>query len=106
MLLSDLQHDFVRTYITPVSSLDPGRLDALIGGDGRPRASTPNWPARASDDARIAHDVALDLRYVKQYHEVTLPIPATPGSTTIRRALSTKSTTGSTATGSRRPISS
>ena len=73
MLLSDLQHDFVRTYITPVSRLDPGRLRFLVnemiaGGSGQlAREGVP--------EARVAHEVALDLRYVKQYHEVTLPVP-------------------------------
>jgi len=35
---------------------------------------------------RIVHDVALDLRYVKQYHEVTLPVPRDAGVDAMKQA--------------------
>ncbi|MHC4225011.1 MAG: hydantoinase/oxoprolinase family protein, partial [Planctomycetota bacterium] len=73
MLLSDLQHDYVRTYITPLSRLDRARLDMLAGemiahGDEQLRQE-----GVMPDE--ITHEVALDLRYLKQYHEVTLTVP-------------------------------
>ncbi|MHC5052455.1 MAG: hydantoinase/oxoprolinase family protein [Planctomycetota bacterium] len=73
MLLSDLQHDFVRTYITPLARLDPGRLQTLVAemvAEGNAQLGREG----VADDL-IAHQVALDLRYLKQYHEVTLPVP-------------------------------
>jgi N-methylhydantoinase A len=73
MLLSDLQHDFVRTYITPLAHLEPGRLQTLVAemvAEGNAQLGREG----VADD-RIAHQVALDLRYLKQYHEVTLPVP-------------------------------
>jgi N-methylhydantoinase A len=84
MLLSDMQHDFVRTYITPVSSLDTARLETLVAemvADG-----TAQLLRERVKEERITHQVALDLRYVKQYHEVTLPIPRGAGLDAIRSA--------------------
>ncbi|MHC4135592.1 MAG: hydantoinase/oxoprolinase family protein [Planctomycetota bacterium] len=73
MLLSDLQHDFVRTYITPLAHLDPGRLQALVAemvAEGDTQLGREGVAGK-----HITHQVALDLRYLKQYHEVTLPVP-------------------------------
>jgi N-methylhydantoinase A len=72
MLLTDQQHDFVRSCIARFSELDPKRLEALVlemaeQGQGQlRRADVPQ--------DRIEHLVALDLRYLKQYHEVTVPV--------------------------------
>jgi len=73
MLLSDLQHDFVRTYITPFGDLDYRRLAEYVDEmavEGERQLLEEGLPAD-----RCRYDVALDLRYLKQYHEVTLPVP-------------------------------
>jgi len=73
MLLSDLQHDFVRTLISPLAHLDQARLQTLVAemiADGDAQLGREGV---AEED--ITHQVALDLRYLKQYHEVTLPVP-------------------------------
>jgi N-methylhydantoinase A len=72
MLMSDLQHDFVRTCISPLSALDPARLRALVSemtAEGLRQLQLEGIP-----DERTSHSVFLDLRYLKQYHEVTLPV--------------------------------
>jgi N-methylhydantoinase A len=72
MLLTDQQHDFVRSCIARFSDLDPTRLDALVlemTGQGEAQLLRADVPKD-----RIEHKVALDLRYVKQYHEVTVPV--------------------------------
>ena len=72
MLLSDLQHDFVRSYISPLSTLELGRLRALVAemvAEGEAQLEREGVAP-----AEVEHHVALDLRYVKQYHEVTLPV--------------------------------
>ena len=70
MLLTDQQHDFVRSCIGPLTALEPGRIKALVDE----MAETGETQLRCADVApeRIEHRVALDLRYVKQYHEVTV----------------------------------
>src|ERR1700687_4169206 len=73
MLLSDLKHDFVRTFVSNLDRVDWDRLDALIGemtAEGE----------RQLDEERIAparrrRHVKLDCRYVKQYHEVSFDVP-------------------------------
>ena len=73
MLLSDLQHDYVRSYVSRLADID---LDALRGlvtemiGEGDGQLALEGVP-----DERIERQVALDLRYLKQYHEVTVAVP-------------------------------
>ena len=72
MLLSDLQHDAVRSYVTPLAAADPARLAKLV-------AEMIAWGQRQLSSEGIAeskcrHEVAFDLRYLKQYHEVTVPV--------------------------------
>jgi len=72
MLLSDLQHDFVRSYITPFRQLELRRLQALISemtSEGEAQLEREGIPP-----ARVTHRPSLDLRYLKQYHEVTLEV--------------------------------
>jgi N-methylhydantoinase A len=73
MLLTDLKHDFVRTYITRFSKLDPARLQRLV--EEMSAEGEAQLAAEGLDASRVEHEIALDLRYVKQYHEVTLPVP-------------------------------
>ncbi len=73
MLQCDLQHDFVRSCVGPLATIDPAHLAALAG------------ELIAAGEARLAgqeiealeHELALDLRYLKQYHEVTVPLERT-----------------------------
>jgi N-methylhydantoinase A len=74
MLLCDLKHDFVRTFVTPLAGIDWQRLDALVAqmiaeGD---EALAEERVAKADR----AHRIKLDCRYVKQYHEVSFEVPA------------------------------
>ncbi len=74
MLMSDLQHDYVRSYVTALSDLDPSRLQAVVAdlmASGDAELAREGVP-----EARRQHGVFLDLRYAKQYHEVTVPVAA------------------------------
>jgi N-methylhydantoinase A len=73
MLMGDLKHDFVRTFISRLESVDWQQLrrvvsdmekegDDLLGQEGIPRA-------------RRQHFVKFDCRYAKQFHEVSVVIP-------------------------------
>jgi len=72
MLMSDLKHNFVKTYSIPLDRIDGGKLltmfeemiqeaDRLLESELIPQES-------------IQHICSLDLRYVKQYHEVNVQI--------------------------------
>ncbi|MEK7362028.1 MAG: hydantoinase/oxoprolinase family protein [Pseudomonadota bacterium] len=73
MLMSELKHDFVRTFVARLGAIDWARLARVIddmSGEG----------ARQLADERIAEakrrfEVKFDCRYIKQYHEVSFPVP-------------------------------
>ncbi len=72
MVYSDLQHDFARSYISPLVDLDPTHLRDLVTAmteEGEQLLKEEGIPRE-----QAAHLVTLDLRYLKQYHEVTLPV--------------------------------
>jgi N-methylhydantoinase A len=77
MLRTDLRHDDVRSYAAPFTpqGLDPARLGELLREmetDGDATLAAEGVPP---DRRRFVY--ALDLRYVGQYHEVTVEeIPA------------------------------
>lgn len=72
MLLTDQQHDFVRSCISELGKLPKERLQSLVGEltrQGEAQLRRADVPPE-----RIEQRVALDLRYLKQYHEVTVPV--------------------------------
>ncbi len=74
MLLSDLQHDFVRTFVARLDGLDWTRLTDILGAMRREGE-------RMLEEERIApaqrrYRVRFDCRYIKQYHEVSFEVPA------------------------------
>jgi N-methylhydantoinase A len=79
MLMSDFQHDFVRACKAPLAELDPARLDDLFAemvAEGRETLARERVEPEA-----IEEHAALDLRYVGQWHELTVPaeLPIDPG---------------------------
>jgi len=72
MLLSDLKHSFVRTYARPFSDLDLNRFQGLFSDMESTAASLLESENIPSD--RIEYQRSLDMRYVKQYHEVNVDI--------------------------------
>ncbi len=72
MLMSDLQHDFLRSHVCRFGDLEPAKLTELVEGmcdEGREQLAL-----EGIDPDRATFGVLLDLRYVKQYHEVTVPV--------------------------------
>jgi N-methylhydantoinase A len=75
MLLSDLQHDYVRTFVGDLATLDWTRLAAIVDemiADGDRQLAAERIPA-----TRRRFALKLDCRYVKQYHEVGVDVPRT-----------------------------
>ncbi|MGA8155313.1 MAG: hydantoinase/oxoprolinase family protein [Rhodoplanes sp.] len=75
MLLSELQHDFVRTFVARLATLDWDRLAAIL-------AEMRREGDRMLEDERVAPPrrrdrIRFDCRYLKQYHEVSFEVPAT-----------------------------
>jgi N-methylhydantoinase A len=73
MLMSDLKHNYVRTYATLLPQADPAlftRIFSEMAAEGRKLLVSENVP-----HDRVDYVYQLDLRYRNQYHEVTVDIP-------------------------------
>jgi N-methylhydantoinase A len=73
MLMSDLQHDLVRSFVTVLDEIDWQRLGDVLAEMMREGKSLLQKEKIAEDRRR--YHLTLDCRYVKQYHEVSLPVP-------------------------------
>jgi N-methylhydantoinase A len=72
MLRSDLQHDFVKTYPARLDQMDFGRFRELFQ-EMRDEA-VKILDSEGIPQARVSYRLILDLRYVRQYHEVGVDI--------------------------------
>ncbi len=73
MLMGDLRHDFVRTFVDRLEDLHWQKLHTLIAemiAEGDRILASEN----IGSDLR-QHAATLDCRYLKQYHEVSCPVP-------------------------------
>lgn len=72
MLMSDLKHDFVKTYAVRFDHMDTDNFHSLfreMEEEGNRLLESENIDAE-----NIEQFFSLDMRYVKQYHEVTVLI--------------------------------
>jgi N-methylhydantoinase A len=72
MLASDLQHDFVSSFVSTLQDLDWAKLNAVVAemmGRGAGLLAEECIP-----EADRVFTLKLDCRYVKQYHEVSFPV--------------------------------
>ena len=72
MLMSDLRHNFVRTYPTLLKDADARRFKSLFDemkAEGLSLLELENIP-----EDRVDYVYSLDMRYVKQYHEVNVEV--------------------------------
>ena len=72
MLMSDLKHDFVRTYSTPIHGMDIEKFQALF--HDMEKEATALLKSEHIPENAIQHIYSLDMRYIKQYHEVNVEI--------------------------------
>ncbi|MFZ2650131.1 MAG: hydantoinase/oxoprolinase family protein, partial [Burkholderiaceae bacterium] len=73
MLMGELRHDFVRTFVARLEGLAWARLAALVeemAGEGTKLLAEEGIAA-----ARRRIELRLDCRYIKQYHEVSVALP-------------------------------
>jgi N-methylhydantoinase A len=72
MLMSDLRHNFVRTYVTTLDDIDARRFKDLFQQMEREGAALLN--SEHIPGGRVEYVYSLDMRYIKQYHEVNVVI--------------------------------
>jgi N-methylhydantoinase A len=72
MLMSDLKHDFVRTYAVQLEQMDKQRFRRLF--DEMEKEANRLLISENIPEDKVRHNYFIDLRYVKQYHEVSVQI--------------------------------
>ncbi len=70
MLMSDLKHDFVRTYSTALSDINVQKFRSLF--EEMEDEATKLLESELIPKDSIQHIYSLDMRYIKQYHEVNV----------------------------------
>ena len=73
MLLGDLKHDFVKSYMTTFDKIDKEQLLSLYN-DMMSRGKSTLLNEGIKED-NIRYNPILDLRYEGQYHEVSVEVP-------------------------------
>jgi N-methylhydantoinase A len=72
MLMSDLKHNFVRTYPTLLQDVDGGRFTSLF--DEMKGEGFSLLQLEKITEERVECVYSVDMRYVKQYHEVNVEV--------------------------------
>jgi len=72
MLLGDLKHDYVRSYFTTFSELDKEKF--LLHFEDMKLEATTTLVEEGIEKDKIQFVPLMDLRYVGQYHEVSLEL--------------------------------
>ncbi|WP_406675498.1 hypothetical protein WBK31_14750 [Nonomuraea sp. N2-4H] len=76
MLLADVQHDYARTLVTPLASLDAAAADAVYRE--MEAAAAEQLEAEGFGPDRRVLTRTLDVRYQGQEHSVTVSCPDDP----------------------------
>lgn len=72
MLMSDLRHDFVSSFVSVFEGIDWKKLHALVAEMIREGAGLLEH--ESIPEKRRRFSLNFDCRYVKQYHEVSFPV--------------------------------
>jgi N-methylhydantoinase A len=74
MLMSDLKHDFVRTFVSPMQNIDWQKLAATVSEMRKEGANLLTSELIEPDKQQFY--IKFDCRYLKQYHEVSFAVSA------------------------------
>ncbi|HUK40451.1 MAG TPA: hydantoinase/oxoprolinase family protein, partial [Candidatus Acidoferrales bacterium] len=71
MLLSDLKHDYVRTFSGELSAISRAKIEALYEEMSQEALKTLTEEGMQPKNTILSY--AVDLKYIGQFHEVTIP---------------------------------
>ena len=74
MLFADLKHDLVRSYCASGEQVEPERWRALFAGMAEKGRRTLVSEGARADEVEVRY--SADLRYLRQIHELNLPLDA------------------------------
>ena len=80
MLVTDLRHDVARTLLGRLNSIDDAELSALFSELEAEATSYVSDQLAGEVAPRMSYIRKLDLRYVGQFHPLTLTVPTSAGS--------------------------
>ncbi len=72
LLCTDLQHDYVRTYVTPIRSADPARISSLLGEMAEQGRRTLASEGMAPEDIEVEY--VANMRYAGQSWQLNVPV--------------------------------
>ena len=73
MLMSELKHDFVRTFVARLGAIDWAKLARII--DDMAHDGTRQLAEERIAEKNRRYEIRFDCRYIKQYHEVSFLVP-------------------------------
>jgi len=73
MLMGDLKHDFVRTFVSPLKTVDWEKLRGVFGEMSAEGAAMLS--EEGIEPANQEFHLKFDCRYLQQYHEVSFVVP-------------------------------
>jgi len=76
LLMSDVEHDYVQSKMTPLSEVAPAHVNGMFERLAAQARDELHRDGFGTDDIRIEH--ALDMRYAGQGYEIAVPCPARP----------------------------
>lgn len=74
LLVTDLKHDYVQTYLSNLSDVDQAKAETIYSKFEKSARSTLRGEGMREDAVSISR--FMDLRYVGQSYELTVPVPA------------------------------
>jgi N-methylhydantoinase A len=77
LMMSDVKHDYIRSKMNLIGTLRPGDLDDMFGRLSE--QALADLRADGFDDAQIAIERAVDMRYAGQGYEITIPCEGAVG---------------------------
>ena len=72
MLMTDLKHDYVKSFVSRWDEIEHDELRGAVLDMIAAGRETLRGEGIGED--RIDYELAMDMRYLKQYHEVTIPV--------------------------------
>jgi N-methylhydantoinase A len=74
MLMTDLKHDFVKSFVSRWDEIEHDELRCAV--EKMVAAGRETLCGEGIPEDRIVYELAMDMRYLKQYHEVSIPVSA------------------------------
>jgi N-methylhydantoinase A len=76
MLVTDLRHDVARTFVGPLDAINETTLEDLFAGLEREAVEFMAEHRTTGSTTEIRYQRRLDMRYIGQFHPLTLDLPA------------------------------